>query len=153
MCLQDTHLLKSDIASVKQIWNYCYLQGTKTNSRGVAILLNNNFEHEVIEHNEDKDGNYLQLILRCSSIKINLINIYAPNHDEPQFFSKIRDLSEKESDYVIICGDFNLVLNPTQDSDNYTSINNPRARSYVLEIISEIDLVDTFRFLHPNVKR
>ena len=141
MCLQDTHLLKSDIASVKQIWNYCYLHGTKTNSRGVAILLNNNFEHEVIEHNGDKDGNYLQLILRCSSIKINLINIYAPNHDEPQFFSKIRDLSEKESDYVIICGDFNLVLNPTQDSDNYTSINNPRARSYVLEIISEIDLV------------
>ena len=86
VCLQDTHLLKSDIPSVKQIWNYCYLHGTKTNSRGVAILLNNNFEHEVIEHNED--GKYLQLILRCSSIKINLINIYAQTNDEPHFLAK-----------------------------------------------------------------
>ena len=88
--------------------------------------------------------------MRCSSIKINLINIYDLNNDEPKYFSKIRDLSEKEFDYVIICGDFNLVLNPAQDSDNYTSINKPRARLTVLEIIRETDLVDTFCSLNPN---
>ena len=41
-CLQDTHLLESDKASIKNIWPECFINGSKTNFRGVAILLNNN---------------------------------------------------------------------------------------------------------------
>ena len=57
VCLQDTHLLETHIPSVKQIWSTCYLHGVKTNARGVGILLNNNFECEVIECHKDKNGN------------------------------------------------------------------------------------------------
>ena len=78
---------------MKQIWSNCYLHGVKTNAHGVGILLNNNFEHEVIECHKDKNGNYIQLYLKCSSMKINLINIYAPNHDNPEFFKEIKDLA------------------------------------------------------------
>ena len=32
ICLQDTHLLDSDLPSLKQIWHECYINGSKTNS-------------------------------------------------------------------------------------------------------------------------
>ena len=40
LCLQDTHWLNSDIGSIKKLWvGECFLNGIKTNSRGVAILI------------------------------------------------------------------------------------------------------------------
>ena len=48
VCLQDTHLLESDSESVKTIWHKSYLHDTKTNSRGVGALFNNNFDYKVV---------------------------------------------------------------------------------------------------------
>ena len=87
VCLQDTHLIDDDIMVVKELWNNdVYLNGGKTNSRGVAILLNNNFEYEILACNKDKNGNYLNLLMKLSSMKINLITLYGPNNDNPSFF-------------------------------------------------------------------
>ena len=47
ICLQDTHLLENDRSSIRQIWPECYINGSKTNSRGVLILFNNNFQYEI----------------------------------------------------------------------------------------------------------
>ena len=94
VCLQDTHLLESDQASIKKIWHECYINGSRRNSRGVSILLNNNFEYKVSSMYKDNEGNVLQLIITCGSLKINLINIYAPNKDDPRFFSKVAQLSQ-----------------------------------------------------------
>ena len=42
--VQDTHWVKNDEVSVNKIWgNKCYINGNRTNSRGVATLLNNKF--------------------------------------------------------------------------------------------------------------
>ena len=120
----------------------------------MAILLNSNFEHTVLKVNKDDQGNYLQLIMRVSNIEINLITIYAPNQDNPVFFNEIRNLAESNNtDYTIICGDFNLVLDPISDSYNYSNINNPKARKRVLEMINDLDLIDIYRYLHPSTKR
>ena len=53
----------------------------------------------------------------------------------------------------MICGDFNLVLDPLLDCYNYTKINNPQARQKVLQMINDLDLTDSFRYLNNNVKR
>ena len=58
------------------------------NSCGVADLLNNNFDYEVLDIYQDKEGNILQLLIKCDSLTINLINIYAPNRDNPNFLIK-----------------------------------------------------------------
>ena len=39
------------------------------------------------------------------------------------------------------------------DCHNYKTINNPRARARLIDIISEQSLVDTFRLLHPSTRR
>ena len=48
ICLQDTHLTQRDIFEIKKLWKGdIFLSGDRTNSRGVAILLNHNFEYTV----------------------------------------------------------------------------------------------------------
>ena len=154
VCLQDTHLTEKEINAVKQIWTDCYLHGFRNNSRGVAILFNNNFEYTIHDVNKDDNGNLLQLIITVSDIKINLITIYAPNQDKPTFFDSIRDLAEKgNTDYVLICGDLNLALDPLKDCYNYTNVNNPWSRQKVVDLITELELVDVYRYLYPNQKR
>ena len=85
---------------------------------------------------------------------LKIINIYGPNIDSPWFYENLNDiLRNNELDYTIICGDFNLVLNPKMDCHNYKTINNPHARACLIDIISEQSLVDTFRLLHPSTRR
>ena len=155
ICLQDTHLIEEDMMNVKGLWNNdIFINGGKTNSRGVAIFLNNNFEYEVLSCKKDKNGNYLNLLLKLSSMTINLITLYGPNNDFPSFFEEIQTLLENvSSDYNILCGDFNVALNPDLDTCNYRHINNPKARQAVLDIMRENDLSDIYRELHPNTKR
>ena len=103
VCLQDTHLLENDRSSIRQIWPECYINGTKTNSRGVIILLNNNSEYSILDSFQDGEGNILQLLINFGTFKLNLINIYAPNKDNPNFFSKIVELAQNENaDHVMI---------------------------------------------------
>ena len=104
---------------------------------GVAILFNNNFEYEVLSSIFDTDGNYICLTLKITTMTIHIMTLYAPNIDNPAFFSEVQDiLKEHPADYYIICGDFNLVLDPHMDSYNYKHLNNPKARSSVLNMMT-----------------
>ena len=155
ICLQDTHLTSSEENYLRSLSDCeCYLNGYKTNSRGVAILLRNNFEHKVVHTDFDNDGNFIMVDFSTQNISIRLINIYAPNVDSPKFFEYIRKLvEENEQDYILVCGDFNLVFNPDLDSFNYVNINNPKSRLHILETMQTYNLKDAFRTLHPTVKR
>ena len=74
-------------------------------------------------------GNYIVANLEICEVNIKLVNIYGPNSDSPSFFKKIQEiLVSNEQEYIIICGDFNIALNPTLDTYNYTNVNNPSAR-------------------------
>ena len=155
ICLQDTHLIDDDIMTVKELWNNdVYLNGGKTNSRGVAILWNNNFEYEILSCNKDKNGNYLNLLMKLSSMKINLVTLYGPNNDSPTFFEEISKLLENtNADYNILCGDFNVALDNEIDTFNYRHVNIPRARRAIIDLMRQYDLSDIYRDLHPDTKR
>ena len=62
----------------------------KTNSRGVAILLKNTFEYEVLEVSKDTQGNYLHLLLKLNSMTLSVITDYAPNNNDPAFFNELK---------------------------------------------------------------
>ena len=50
-----------------------------------------------------------------------------------------------------MCGDWNLVINPDLDTNNYLHINNPRARNEILDnIIEEDGFLDIYRILHEE---
>ena len=54
-----------------------------------------------------------------------------------------------ETDYMLLSGNLNLILDPKLDCDNYKHINNLGARKELLEIIEKQNLCDAYRKLNP----
>lgn len=152
LCLQDTHFTEDIEPFVETQWGYtCFFNSFKSNTRGVAIMFNNNFEFKVNQTRTDNDGNLLALDMVIEENKVTLINIYGPNSDTPNFYDMVRDvLLDFDNEYIFLCGDFNLVLNPSIDTENYKGISNPKARDKLLEIMSDLQLSDYFRILNPD---
>ena len=101
--LQDTHFTKDDTNIVRSIWGYdTYTSPGKNDSRGVAILFNNNFEFKTIHVTPDEMGNLLAIELKIEKYNILLINIYGPNRDSPEFYEKLQSIIELfYGDFVI----------------------------------------------------
>ena len=75
-------------------------------------------------------ANLLILDLNIPSISVRFINIYAPYLDTPAFFQNLTEIiAQNKQDYLVICGDFNLFMNPYLDSYNYVNINNTKSRN------------------------
>ena len=91
-CLQDTHFTSDIENDVRNLLGFqCYFSSFASNSRGVAILINNNFDFKFIYMKGDTDGNYLLLKMCIDSHEVILCNIYGPNVDSSQFFFKYTD--------------------------------------------------------------
>lgn len=146
--LQDTHFLEKDENFIQTQWGCkAFFNSFKSNSRGVAILFNNNFEFKINKICKDSSGNLLILDIIVQEINILLINIYGPNLDTPDFYSNLSlKLEELHDDqHIILGGDFNLIMNMELDSKNYKNLNNKKARQEVIQLIDQFNLKDIFR--------
>lgn len=50
---------------------------------------------------------------------------------------------------AIICGDWNLIIDPDLDCENYKYINNPKARAVVKELL-DLDFMDAYRAINEE---
>ena len=122
-------------------------------SRGCMILMNNNFEQRVTKVKIDMNGNYIILNMELQGKELILVNLYGPNEDNPQFYKNIfKIISEFENENVIMCGDWNLVLEPEKDCRNYLHENNPKSRKLVLNFIEEENSIDIWRIMNEESK-
>ena len=154
ICLQDVHLENKIESYVKNEWGYkFFLAGLTSNERGVMILVNNNFEHDIGRIVADPNGNFLILEITIKGKKITLVNIYGPNEDRPQFYSNLKqNIEEFGNDRAIICGDWNLIIDPDLDCENYKHINNPKVRDVVKEFLEDFDYMDAYRLINDDKK-
>ena len=84
--LQDTQFTKQDENVIKSIWgSKIFFSSFKPNSRGVAILVNDNEEFELFNMKQNEGGNYIILDVKIEDIPFLQINIYGPNNDKPIF--------------------------------------------------------------------
>ena len=133
---------------------YLHFQFLSVKFKRCMYTPKNNFEYKIHQIAKNEDGIFLALDISIEKKKITFITLYGPNNDNPVFFEKInKTINDFQNVECIICGDFNLVLDPNKDYFNYLNINNSRARSKMLSIINEHNLKDCFRILHPNVRR
>jgi exonuclease III len=153
--LQDTHFVKKDEKQIRAEWGYeCLFASYSSQSRGVCILFNNNFDFKVKSVERDPNGNYLIAVISTMEKQIVLVNLYGPNSDEPQFYSALQQKLEIHiNNSIIIGGDWNLVMNPALDYHNYKHINNTKAQEKVLELSGELELVDVWREINPETLR
>jgi exonuclease III len=156
ICLQDIHITKQLCSYVKAEWgNDIFICPFLNNSRGVLILFRDTFEYKVANiYIDEISGNYVILDTIICGKKLTLASIYGPNDDNPTFFENIfNKIKNIDNEYAIICGDWNLVLNPHLDYENYLHVNNSRARSIVLNYINIDDYVDIWRVMHEDKRQ
>lgn len=154
-CLQDVHFSSAIENTVKSQWDgKSFFSAYTSNARGVCILFQKGSDVKIHKEITDTDGNFLILDVEMNNFRFNLLNLYGPNNDSPDFYTKlVRHIETLSCTTNIICGDFNLIQEPDLDMDKYKNINNPRARKKVLEIKDTYNLTDPFRKLYPNLKR
>ena len=154
-CLQETHFTDTERHLIRNLWNgECLFGNYTSNARGVEILFGKNHEYKVHKHITDKEGNFIIVDITAQNQRFTFVNIYGPNSDNPSFFQKIFQHTEEKGNAVfIICGDFNLVLDPEIDSSNYKNINNPKARDRPIEYMEINHVTDPFRENNPQLKR
>ena len=152
-CIQETHFTPEQYKTIYTEWgSEVFLSYGSSHSRGVAIMFNK-IDFKVHEILTDIDGNYVILDLTISDQRMTLASIYGPNTDCPSFYHRLFNIIDRigNASYMI-CGDFNLVIDPDMDYFNYKHVNNKKARETLLEIIETRQLIDPFREFFPDKK-
>lgn len=154
-CIQDIHCGEAQENAFKKNWDGEMIIATGTsNSRGVAILLNKNFEYKIMDKRMNMEGNFLAIKILMFDTEVSLVNIYGPNTDNPGFYDEIINiLDEFQTVTIIMCGDWNLVQDQQLDTKHYLRENNTRARAKVDTIKQQYDLTDPWRNKYPNKKQ
>ena len=117
-------------------------------------MFNNNFDYKIRCVKGDDNGNLLVLNMDIGDNNITLVNLYGPNTDLPSFYEDISNiLGDFDATHVIICGDWNLILDVSKDCVNYSKVNNPLSRQRVLQLCGDWDLVDVWRAHNPDLQR
>ena len=79
------------------------------NSRGVVIIIHNNFDCSVEEIGTDADGRYILLKVLLRGERAIVVNIYGPNHDNKLvgfYYSVLQSIKTNDFDtHDIIMGD------------------------------------------------
>jgi hypothetical protein len=61
-----------------------------SDSSGVAIVLNNNFQFAIHRLKVDVNGNKIDLDISIQNYRYRLLNIYCPNVVTPNFYTEVR---------------------------------------------------------------
>ena len=87
-------------------------------SCGVCILFRKKLSLKPNDLNiiRDDEGRYLMVSFKIDHKEICIINVYAPNEDNPQFFIQLcNKLEQINADQIFLVGDLNVWLNPECD--------------------------------------
>ena len=96
-------------------------------------MFNSNFEYKIHNKVVDNSGNYILLDLTIDNRRITLGTVYGPNKDTPGFYEQLfENLESLNNASIILCGDWNIVMDYDQDTKGYLGQNNKKARDTLL---------------------
>ena len=149
--LQETHSTLNDELNWRGEWGAdIYYSHGDSESRGVAIGFNIPFDHKVNDAHRDREGRYIILDMDINSVRCLIVNVYAPNSDDAEFFANLIDKIQSLGCLNVIWGgDFNLVHCVEKDKKGGNKSTHIKCRDKVFEWMSDSDSVDIWRRLHP----
>lgn len=154
MFLQETHIKHTAKGKLKVSWvDQLYEANFTTKARGVAILIRKNIPFIKSSIISDLNGRFLIVAGTLNSVPTTLVNIYAPNFDNPDFFQKVFNMIPDISNTnVIIGGDFNCVLDPLLDKQSSKSLQKSNSCIRLNTLADNLNVVDIWRLKHPTAK-
>ena len=146
LCIQETHSTADEELLWKQQWGAgcTYYSHGSNLARGVAVFCSDSkVQTKAIYY--DTEGRYVIINVVCKNYQTNIINIYAPNNDNPTFYSAMANkICELQLSELIIIGDFNLVLDPKLDRTENIQYH-PKATRIIEQMMDNLDLCDPWR--------
>jgi exonuclease III len=159
--LSDVRLNGRDekICDRLRLWYTVYHNSTK-NSRGVAVLISKQVQHEVISSAADPQENILMLRIKINNVEFVAGAVYGPNTDNNclEFFTFISNtLNQWQNIPYILGGDWNATYSclPVGENPDVLFMRQlpSMARSrHVNDLCERYELTDPFRLLHPDVR-
>lgn len=152
MFLQETHLKNAAHNKLRCRWiNQVYYSTFSAKTRGVAIVIKNDIPFRHTSTIADKNGRYVLVTGELHAIPIILLNIYGPNHDDPEFYRKVFSLiPDIPNGNLIIGGDFNLVLDPYLDKFLSKKTTLCKGSSFNKTYMDNMNICDVWRTLNPS---
>ena len=160
ICLQDIrarnniNILENYLVNHRK-GDYMTFANSNLDSRGVAIIIRRDLNIIITDIVKSDDQNYIILKMRLGEHYVSLASVYGPNNADNVFYINLKnDLRNLDSDFNILMGDFNIIMSDI-DRINNTGLqrqNNTNKRE-LKAMLDNLNLVDAFRFLNPNLKR
>ena len=161
MYLQETHLRAGEHLKLKKGWvDQIFHSNYGDRSRGAAILIRKGVPFTPTEVISDNNGRYIIVTGKLCGSLVVLANLYGPNWDSPEFFSRlVEKLPDLNSHLLILGGDFNCVLQPMLDKSSPSQSRSvSRSSATILTLMKPTDgstpggtlipLPNRFLFLH-----
>ena len=129
------------------------------NARGAAALIN--LDANIKNTFNDKQGRIAAITTTYKEKKLGIISVYAPNTDKSHEaqrayvkhlmeLERIIDMVKKDSDFIIVGGDFNLILDPKIDAEKSSATTHDILIEEIQDMLSRCELTDAIRTLYPN---
>lgn len=155
--LQETHSTPEDQRVWTSEWGgKVFFSHGRSNSRGVAILLDRNSDLTVTGSWSDENGRLLILHISSEKDCLTIVNIYAPTQSEPReqlaFIIKCEEtLADLEIQDLFLAGDLNPQFSATTSSSERDSISNGATyRSHIQALMSDYSLMDVWKIKNPK---
>lgn len=152
ICLQETYITDSDYDQWKKEWGGDLFYTSVSKQRmGQVILLRKGLQFAM--EKEINSDRILSLSFMTDKGKINVINAYAPTiaNEKKIFLDTLANYLNNIEGEVILCGDFNCVLDNDKDIISGEKHYQSNVEKFN-DVISNYALNDTWRIFHPDDK-
>ena len=155
--LQETYSQPEDEIIWKNEWGgEIFFSHGSRHSKGVCILLHPTVQNKIDYSFSDKAGRIVLITCVLNSLKLSLVNIYAPNSQSEQldFLQNLNNclIDKSEISTLIVGGDWNCTLSKI-DKIGGTIWKPTNYRNLILTTMDAFDLVDIQRLRHPRLRK
>ena len=155
--LQETYSQPEDEIIWKNEWGgEIFFSHGSRHSKGVCILLHPTVQNKIDYSFSDKAGRIVLITCVLNSLKLSLVNIYAPNSQSEQldFLQNLKNclIDKSEISTLIVGGDWNCTLSKI-DKIGGTIWKPTNYRNLILTTMDAFDLVDIQRLRHPRLRK
>lgn len=154
ICLQECHSTYDDEEKWKREWEgTIYFNHGARNQKGVMVLFKKHLDFCVNKIERDVEGRIIILEVEIGSKCFCLVNIYAPNDNDPMFFNALYNMIQNYEIPVIQTGDHNVVIEPYKDRAGEGGDSHAQKRHALISLMAAMDLVDVWRLKNPDLVR
>lgn len=100
--LKETHLLEGEHKKLQREWVSHVYYASFGKKRGVAILINKTLAFSSENVIQDKLGRFVMVVGSIGDVEISIVNLYAPNEVDQNFFKEIANIIANNARGMIV---------------------------------------------------